>query len=140
MTARDLVQQRMTLPSGDTCWRPAPLVQAAKNGSLAVLDGMHRVNAGSFAVLHRYCKPLKFIQNYTVGCWCKISKLFNCFRSRFRSHFRSRFRSCFRLQLFLRYSIYFCFQYHFTFPLFPAHITNNWLLHSMHCFCWFTLG
>ena len=53
MTARDLLQQRMTLPNGDTCWRPSPLVQAARNGSLAVLDGVHRVNAGSFAVLHR---------------------------------------------------------------------------------------
>ena len=54
MTWRDLVQQRMTLPNGDTAWRPSPLVSAALNGSLAVLDGVHRINPGTFSVLHRY--------------------------------------------------------------------------------------
>ncbi|KAH9488726.1 hypothetical protein Btru_059448 [Bulinus truncatus] len=53
MTSRDLLQQRTTLPNGDTVWRPTPLVTAALEGSLAVLDGVHRVNAGSFSVLHR---------------------------------------------------------------------------------------
>ncbi|KAK7499225.1 hypothetical protein BaRGS_00009485, partial [Batillaria attramentaria] len=53
MTSRDLLQQRTTLPSGDTVWRPAPLVTAALEGSLAVLDGVHRINQGSFSVLHR---------------------------------------------------------------------------------------
>jgi MoxR-like ATPase len=53
MTARDLLQQRTTTPSGDTSWRLSPLVVAALEGSLAVLDGVHRVNAGTFAVLHR---------------------------------------------------------------------------------------
>lgn len=53
MTSRDLLQQRSTLPNGDTVWRPTPLVTAALEGSLAVLDGVHRVNAGSFSVLHR---------------------------------------------------------------------------------------
>ena len=54
MTSRDLLQQRMTLPNGDTAWRPSPLVTAALEGSLAALDGVHRVNPGTFAVLHRY--------------------------------------------------------------------------------------
>jgi hypothetical protein len=53
MTARDLLQQRTTSPSGDTAWRSSPLVMAALEGSLAVLDGVHRINAGTFAVLHR---------------------------------------------------------------------------------------
>ncbi|CAH1781042.1 unnamed protein product [Owenia fusiformis] len=53
MTSRDLLQQRTTLPNGDTTWRPSPLVTAALEGSLAVLDGVHRVNPGTFAVLHR---------------------------------------------------------------------------------------
>ncbi|XP_041358414.1 von Willebrand factor A domain-containing protein 8-like [Gigantopelta aegis] len=53
MTSRDLLQQRTTLPNGDTTWRHSPLVTAAIEGSLAVLDGVHRINAGSFAVLHR---------------------------------------------------------------------------------------
>lgn len=57
MTARDLLQQRMTLPNGDTAWRPSPLVTAAINGSLAILDGLHRINAGTLAVLQR-CVPL----------------------------------------------------------------------------------
>uniref|UniRef100_A0A4W4EPU4 von Willebrand factor A domain-containing protein 8 n=1 Tax=Electrophorus electricus TaxID=8005 RepID=A0A4W4EPU4_ELEEL len=53
MTARDLLQQRYTLPNGDTAWRPAPLVSAAREGKLAVLDGIHRVNLGTLAVLSR---------------------------------------------------------------------------------------
>ncbi|XP_025079335.1 von Willebrand factor A domain-containing protein 8-like isoform X2 [Pomacea canaliculata] len=53
MTSRDLLQQRTTLPNGDTVWRPAPLMTAAVEGSLAVLDGVHRINQGSFSVLHR---------------------------------------------------------------------------------------
>lgn len=55
MTARDLLQQRYTLPNGDTAWRPSPLVAAAIEGKLLVLDGIHRVNLGTLAVLSRYC-------------------------------------------------------------------------------------
>ncbi|XP_053296507.1 von Willebrand factor A domain-containing protein 8 isoform X2 [Pleuronectes platessa] len=53
MTARDLLQQRCTLPSGDTAWRPSPLVTAAIEGKLLLLDGIHRVNLGTLAVLSR---------------------------------------------------------------------------------------
>uniref|UniRef100_A0A8C4W504 von Willebrand factor A domain containing 8 n=1 Tax=Gopherus evgoodei TaxID=1825980 RepID=A0A8C4W504_9SAUR len=53
MTARDLVQQRYTLPNGDTAWRPSPLVTAALDGKLVILDGIHRVNSGTLAVLQR---------------------------------------------------------------------------------------
>lgn len=53
MTSRDLLQQRTTLSNGDTAWRLSPLVTAALEGSLAVLDGVHRINAGSFSVLQR---------------------------------------------------------------------------------------
>lgn len=53
MTARDLLQQRYTLPNGDTAWRPAPLVTAALDGKLVVLDGIHRVNPGTLAILQR---------------------------------------------------------------------------------------
>ncbi|XP_048458994.1 von Willebrand factor A domain-containing protein 8 isoform X3 [Rhincodon typus] len=53
MTARDLLQQRYTLPNGDTAWRHAPLVTAALEGKLVVLDGIHRVNPGTLAVLQR---------------------------------------------------------------------------------------
>ncbi|XP_028846499.1 von Willebrand factor A domain-containing protein 8 [Denticeps clupeoides] len=53
MTARDLLQQRYTLPNGDTAWRASPLVSAAQEGKLVVLDGIHRVNLGTLAVLSR---------------------------------------------------------------------------------------
>ncbi|XP_034081572.1 von Willebrand factor A domain-containing protein 8-like [Gymnodraco acuticeps] len=53
MTARDLLQQRCTLPNGDTAWRPSPLVTAALEGKLLLLDGIHRVNLGTLAVLSR---------------------------------------------------------------------------------------
>ena len=54
MTARDLLQQRITLANGDTSWRYSPLVMAALEGSIAQLDGIHRVNPGTLAVLQRY--------------------------------------------------------------------------------------
>lgn len=53
MTARDLLQQRYTLPNGDTVWRYAPLVEAALDGRIAVLDGLHRVNPGTLSILQR---------------------------------------------------------------------------------------
>ncbi|XP_031729156.1 von Willebrand factor A domain-containing protein 8 [Anarrhichthys ocellatus] len=53
MTARDLLQQRYTLPNGDTAWRPSPLVTTAIEGKLLLLDGIHRVNLGTLAVLSR---------------------------------------------------------------------------------------
>ena len=53
MTARDLLQQRTTLNNGDTVWRYSPLVMAALEGKMAILDGIHRVHKGTLAVLHR---------------------------------------------------------------------------------------
>ena len=53
MTARDLLQQRTTLENGDTIWRYSPLVTAALEGKMAVLDGIHRIHRGTLAVLHR---------------------------------------------------------------------------------------
>lgn len=53
MTARDLCQQRVTLPNGDTSWRLTPLVDAALKGRLAVLDGVNRLDMGTLAVLQR---------------------------------------------------------------------------------------
>ncbi|XP_061485897.1 von Willebrand factor A domain-containing protein 8 isoform X2 [Rhineura floridana] len=53
MTARDLLQQRYTLPNGDTSWRLSPLITAALEGKLVILDGIHRVNPGTLAVLQR---------------------------------------------------------------------------------------
>lgn len=53
MTARDLLQQRYTLPNGDTAWRPSPLVTASIEGKLLILDGIDRVNIGTLSVLSR---------------------------------------------------------------------------------------
>lgn len=53
MTARDFVQQRTTTPTGDTIWRDSPLIRAAKNGSIAVLDGIHRIHSSTISVLDR---------------------------------------------------------------------------------------
>ncbi|XP_041484897.1 von Willebrand factor A domain-containing protein 8-like isoform X2 [Lytechinus variegatus] len=53
MTSRDLLQQRITELNGDTAWRLSPLVKAALEGSIALLDGLHRVNPSTLAVLHR---------------------------------------------------------------------------------------
>lgn len=53
MTARDFVQQRTTKINGDTIWRDSPLVRAAKNGHIAVLDGIHRIHNSTISILHR---------------------------------------------------------------------------------------
>lgn len=53
MTSRDLLQQRTTLPNGDTVWKDSPLVVAAVDGKMAVLDGIHRVHPSTLAVIYR---------------------------------------------------------------------------------------
>ena len=53
MTSRDLLQQRTTLANGDTAWRPSPLIEALTHGHIAILDGLHRINGGTFSVLAR---------------------------------------------------------------------------------------
>lgn len=53
MGARDLWQQRSTLPNGDTIWRPSILFNAAIEGKIAVLDGLHRLNMDTLSTLQR---------------------------------------------------------------------------------------
>lgn len=53
MTSRDLLQQRTTLQNGDTVWRFAPLVEAAIEGKIAILDGINRIHPSTLSVLHR---------------------------------------------------------------------------------------
>jgi MoxR-like ATPase len=53
MTARDLIQQRTTLDNGDTTWKLSPLVEAALEGKIAVLDGINRIHPSTLSVLHR---------------------------------------------------------------------------------------
>ncbi|GFS38586.1 von Willebrand factor A domain-containing protein 8 [Nephila pilipes] len=53
MTARDLLQQRITDEKGNTLWRSSQLVQAARTGKLLVLDGLQRLHSSTFSVLQR---------------------------------------------------------------------------------------
>lgn len=53
MTSRDLIQQRTTLENGDTIWKFSPLVEAALEGKIAVLDGIDRIHPSTLTVLHR---------------------------------------------------------------------------------------
>lgn len=53
MTSRDLIQQRTTLENGDTVWTFSPLIQAALEGKVAVLDGINRIHPSTLSVLHR---------------------------------------------------------------------------------------
>ncbi|CAL7944841.1 unnamed protein product [Xylocopa violacea] len=53
MTSRDLIQQRTTLPNGDTVWKNSPLVDAALHGKLAVLDGINRIDPSTLSIVHR---------------------------------------------------------------------------------------
>lgn len=53
MTSRDLLQQRTTLENGDTVWRFSPLVEAAIEGRIAVLDGIDRIHPSTLTVLQR---------------------------------------------------------------------------------------
>lgn len=54
MTSRDLLQQRTTLENGDTVWKFSPLVTAALEGKIAVLDGLNRIHPSTLSVLHRF--------------------------------------------------------------------------------------
>ncbi|GMF35840.1 unnamed protein product [Phytophthora fragariaefolia] len=53
MTARDLLQRRSTDSHGNTQWEDSPLIHAARNGHLAVLDGVHRLGSDSLGILQR---------------------------------------------------------------------------------------
>ena len=43
ITARDLLQQRSTKANGDTYWNHSPLIDAALEGKLTILDGLHHI-------------------------------------------------------------------------------------------------
>jgi von Willebrand factor A domain-containing protein 8 len=53
MTARDLLQRRATDEKGDTVWINSPLVTAAIQGDICVLDGVHRLGPGTLSVLQQ---------------------------------------------------------------------------------------
>ncbi|RNA15401.1 von Willebrand factor A domain-containing 8 [Brachionus plicatilis] len=53
MSARDLIQQRITETNGDTKWLNSPLIEAAINGDLMILDGIHRLKDDTLMSLRR---------------------------------------------------------------------------------------
>jgi MoxR-like ATPase len=53
MTARDLLQRRSTASNGDTIWLNSPLIQAALEGDVIVLDGIHHLSMGTLSILQR---------------------------------------------------------------------------------------
>eukprot|EP00041_Stephanoeca_diplocostata_P021699 m.509785 g.509785 ORF g.509785 m.509785 type:complete len:1988 (-) comp21889_c0_seq22:1623-7586(-) len=61
MSSRDLLQQRTMESNGDTTWKLSPLVLAALDGSLAVLDGIHRTDPTTVAVLQRLAQDRELV-------------------------------------------------------------------------------
>jgi MoxR-like ATPase len=53
MTARDLFNRRSTNSAGESIWLPTPLTNALRLGRLCVLDGLHRLSAGTITALVR---------------------------------------------------------------------------------------
>ncbi|KAL1924595.1 uncharacterized protein VTP21DRAFT_4249 [Calcarisporiella thermophila] len=53
MSARELLQRRSTSFAGDTVWENSPLVRAAVQGRLAVMDGIETLGFGTLASLQR---------------------------------------------------------------------------------------
>lgn len=53
MSARDLLQRRSTTLSGDTTWEMSPLVKAALDGSLAILDSADAVPPATLSTIAR---------------------------------------------------------------------------------------
>ena len=68
MTSRDLIARRTTdEATGDTTWEPSPLVQAARQGDLLVLDGVEKVETAILAVARLFQdRELDFIDGTRV--------------------------------------------------------------------------
>lgn len=67
ITSRDLLQQRTTLENGDTVWKFSPLVTAALEGKIAVIDGLHRIHPSTLSVLHRLINKMKNIKGIILS-------------------------------------------------------------------------
>jgi MoxR-like ATPase len=52
MSARDLLLKRTTDDNGSTTWEMSPLLNGALNGEIVILDGIHRLEPDTLAVLH----------------------------------------------------------------------------------------
>ena len=52
MSSRDLLLRRSTDAQGNTVWETSSLLNAALDGRLVVLDGIHRLEKDTLGVLH----------------------------------------------------------------------------------------
>ena len=55
LSSRDLLQRRSTDTSGSTSWEPSPLIEAALEGQVCVLDGVEKLSAGALKTLQQLC-------------------------------------------------------------------------------------
>jgi von Willebrand factor A domain-containing protein 8 len=53
LTSRDLLQRRITDENGNTHWADSPLIRAAREGSMCVLDGLHALDVHALTSLRR---------------------------------------------------------------------------------------
>eukprot|EP00736_Rhodelphis_marinus_P000056 Rmarinus@m.14300 len=77
MTARDLLQRRVTDTSGDTVWEDSALVRCARRGDLAVLDGIEKLARGPLTVLQRlmHDRELDLYDGSRLVRWDRYQKL-----------------------------------------------------------------
>lgn len=60
LTSRDLLQRRITDVHGNTAWTDSPLVQAARQGAVCVLDGIDRLD------IHALCSLRRLLQDGAI--------------------------------------------------------------------------
>lgn len=51
LSARDLIEQRVTDIHGNTIWQPSPVIRAAKEGKILILDGIDRLSIDALCIL-----------------------------------------------------------------------------------------
>ncbi|KAJ3169542.1 hypothetical protein HDU88_000733 [Geranomyces variabilis] len=61
MSARDVLQRRETRHDGSTHWQNSPMIKAALEGKIAILDGLHWVRADTIAALGRLVQDREIV-------------------------------------------------------------------------------
>lgn len=49
-----MLQRRCTSSEGDSSWLDSPLITAARNGDLCILDGVNRIDSQALSTLSRF--------------------------------------------------------------------------------------
>jgi von Willebrand factor A domain-containing protein 8 len=53
LTSRDLLQRRIIGNDGSTSWSDTPLIRAAREGGICILDGIHSLDVHALSSLRR---------------------------------------------------------------------------------------